>query len=355
MFSLSIFLCFEIHLMQLFFGLNACFQVLKYIVCWFRGRIFKMALYHRGENDVEYVPSCPTSRDPSPTPEDPDLEEVLMGYPNISPAPFTNLVAFKRICLARSKRLVEGTQTPQYLAFTSVSQQSLDEIDKIDKIREERHGWLPRMTILYDGREEILIVKLMVGVMHEGVAREFASMFDAKLVLLGVRTSIVATGSGRFGRRAGRSKEANVGYKPISREMEDEWPSFVIEVGVSESLAMLHRDAAFWITNSDQRTRIVIVLSINRRDRRILVERWEEVARTRPNRSTANYSRIPGLMQSLTLNADIEYDGPSLEIPAEKLFDGLPQNIPGGEFLFTPDNLNVFNTTIWRAFRQRLQ
>ncbi|CAN5973238.1 unnamed protein product [Sphagnum jensenii] len=104
--------------------------------------------------------------------------------------------------------------------------------------------------------------------------------------------------------------------------MEDEWPSFVIEVGDSESLAMLRGDAAFWITNSDQRTRIVIVLSINRRDQQILVERWEEVPRRRPNRSTANYSRIPGLMQSLTLNADVEYDGPSLEIPAAKLFDG---------------------------------
>jgi hypothetical protein len=44
-------------------------------------------------------------------------------------------------------------------------------------------------------------------------------------------------------------------------------------------------------------------------------------------------------MQSLTLNADVEYDGPPLEIPAEKLFDGLLENIPGGEFLFTPDNL----------------
>jgi hypothetical protein len=334
--------------MQLFFGLNVCFQVLKYIVCWFRGSIFKMALYHRGENEVEFVPSCPTSRDPSPTPEDAYLEEVLMGYPNISPAPFTNLVAFKRICLARSKRLVEGTQTPQYLAFTSVSEESLDEIDRI---REERRGRLPRMTILYDGREEILIVKLMVGVMHEGVAHEFASMFDLKLGVLGVRASLVATGSTTFGRRGGRSKEADVGYKPISREMQHEWPSFAIEVGESESLAVLRRDAAFWITNSDQRTRIVIVLSINRRDRQILVERWEEVPRRRPNQSTANYSRIPGLMQSLTLNADVEYDGPSLEIPAEKLFDGLPQNIPGGEFLFTPDNLNVFNTTIWTAFR----
>ncbi len=252
--------------MQFFSGLNVCFQVLKYIVCWFRGRIFKMALYHGGENDVEFVPSCPTSRYPSPTPQDADLEEVLMGYPNISRAPFTNLVAFKRICLARSKRLVEGIQTPQYLAFTSVSQHSLDEIDRI---REERRGWLPRMTILYDGREEILIVKLMVGVMHEGVAREFASMFDMRLFLLDVRESLLATGSARFGRLGGRSKEADVGYKPRSRRMEDEWPSFVIEVGVSESLAMLRRDAAFWITNSDGRTRIVIVLSVNRRDRRI--------------------------------------------------------------------------------------
>jgi hypothetical protein len=55
-------------------------------------------------------------------------------------------------------------------------------------------------------------------------------------------------------------------------------------------------------------------------------------------------------MQSLTLNAGVNYDGPSLEIPAKKLFDGLPQNIPGGELLFTPDNLNEFNT-IWTAFQ----
>ncbi|CAK9190315.1 unnamed protein product [Sphagnum troendelagicum] len=307
-----------------------------------------MALYHGGENDVEFVPSCPTSKGPSPTPEDANLEGVLMGYPNISPTPFTNLVAFKRICLARSNRLVEGTQTLQYLAFTNVSQESLDEIDRT---REERRGWLPRMTILYDGREEILIVKLIVGVMHEGVGTEFHSMLEAKFRLLHVRSSLSGTGSGRFGRRGGRSKEADIGYKPRSRPMIDDWPSFVVEIGVSESLAMLRRDAAFWITNSDGRTRIVIVLSINQRDRQILVEQWEEVPRIRPNWSTANYSRIPRLIQSLTLNAGVDYADPPLEIPAEKLFDGLPQNLSGGEFLFTPDNLNEFNTSIWEGYR----
>jgi hypothetical protein len=290
--------------------------------------------------------------DPSPTPEDADLEEVLMGYPNISPTLFTNMVAFKRICFARSKRLYEGRQTPQYLAFTNVSQESLEEIDRI---REERRGWLPRMTILYDGREEILIIKLPAGVLYCGVVHEFASMFHEKFFRLGVRASLVATGCGRFGRRGGRSKEADIGYKPISRHMVDEWPSFVIEVGVSESLAMLRSDAVFWITKSDGRTRIVIVLSINQRRQQFSIEQWEEVPRTRPIRSTANYSCIPGLMQSLTLNADVDYDGPPLVIPAEKVFDVVPQNIPGEEFLFTPNILNEFKTTIWTGFRPRLQ
>jgi hypothetical protein len=35
----------------------------------------------------------------------------------------------------------------------------------------------------------------------------------------------------------------------------------------------------------------------------------------------------------------------------EKLFDGLPENIPGGEFLFTADNLDAFRRSIWEGYR----
>ncbi len=52
----------------------------------------------------------------------------------------------------------------------------------------------------------------------------------------------------------------------------------------------------------------------------------------------------------MTLDANVQYDGPSLEIPAEKLFDVLPENISGGEFLFTSDNLIVFDR-IWSVFQ----
>jgi hypothetical protein len=69
--------------------------------------ISKVALYHGVENDVDFVSSRPTSRDLNPILEDANLEEVLMGYPNISQAPFTNLIAFKRSCMRCLRRLVK--------------------------------------------------------------------------------------------------------------------------------------------------------------------------------------------------------------------------------------------------------
>ncbi len=46
-------------------------------------------------------------------------------------------------------------------------------LNEINRIHEERWGWLPRTIILYDGRKDIQIVKLMVGVVHE-----YATCFD---------------------------------------------------------------------------------------------------------------------------------------------------------------------------------
>jgi len=116
-----------------------------------------------------------------------------------------------------------------------------------------------------------------------------------------------------------------VGYKPYFCGLEEDWSSFVIEVGVSKSHVNLRADAAYWLTYRDGKTHIVILLSINWIDGQILVERWEEVPRTQPSWSTANYSHMPRMMLSLTLYENVQYDGPSLEIPAQKLFDVLPK------------------------------
>lgn len=86
------------------------------------------------------------------------------------------------------------------------------------------------------------------------------------------------------------------------------------------------------------KTCIVILLSINRIDQQILIERWEEVPWAQPSPSTINYSHIPRMVQSLTLDANVEYDGPSLEISSTNFFHILLENIPRREFLFILDN-----------------
>ncbi len=139
-------------------------------------------------------------------------------------------------------------------------------------------------------------MKLMVGVVHEYAAHEFARMFEGKLWDLHIHESIVAIGSARFGSHSRRSKEGDVDYKPYFHGLEEDWPSFVIGVVVLNSHANFRADAAHWFTYSDGKTHIVILLSINRIDWQILVERWEEVPRTQPSWSIANYGRIPRMM-----------------------------------------------------------
>ncbi len=116
-----------------------------------------------------------------------------------------------------------------------------------------------------------------------------------------------------------------MGYKLYFHGLEKDWPSFVIEFGVSESHANLHANATYWLTYSDGKTHIVILSRINWIDQQILVKSWEEVPRTQPSWSTANYNHIPRMREALTLYGNVQYDGPSLEIPAQKLFDVLPK------------------------------
>jgi hypothetical protein len=42
-----------------------------------------------------------------------------------------------------------------------------------------------------------------------------------------------------------------VGYKPYFHGLEEDWPTFVNEVGVSKSHVNLCADVAYWLTYSD--------------------------------------------------------------------------------------------------------
>jgi hypothetical protein len=57
------------------------------------------------------------------------------------------------------------------LGFSNVKR---NDIEAIDKIRSD----IPKMTILYDSEEEILIMKFLVGVKHEMCASLLNTTFE---------------------------------------------------------------------------------------------------------------------------------------------------------------------------------
>lgn len=65
------------------------------------------------------------------------------------------------------------------------------------------------------------------------------------------------------------------------------WPSLVLEVGISESLLSLGIDARWWYTNSNQQTRLVVLMSANENSR-------EQTSRFGPQSSTQELELPPG-------------------------------------------------------------
>ena len=232
----------------------------------------------------------------------------------------------------------------QYLAFGNVQQSSMRPIEH-GRSRSE----LPAFRLLYDAVEEVLIIKLIPGPHHELAALDFVMMLNYKLVSLGIEMrSLKNLGTTRFRDPGGRSKEADLALRPRTRVLETDWPSVVIEVGVSESLSQLRTDARFWLTRSRGQTRIVILLSVKKATRVMKIERWEHTPRTRLTRHPSPCYN-PTKMQALTLQANGQLSGGPLLIPASKVYDTLPPGPGQNDFTFTAQELIQYIQEYWGA------
>ena len=189
---------------------------------------------------------------------------------------FTSHKKFKEDLQRCADAFISGTGK-QYIAFRDVQQSRLRLIE-----HRRSRSEIPAFRLLYDAAEEVLIIKLMPGAHHEVANWKFATMFILKLASLGVSDTLEPFGSTRYEALTGRSKEADGAWRPSTRVLPTDWPSLVIEVGVSESLGQLRADADFWLAKSGGQTRVVILLAVKKATRVMTIERWEDVPSPRP-------------------------------------------------------------------------
>ena len=137
----------------------------------------------------------------------------------------------------------------------------------------------------------------MPGLPHESTAWTFFLSVAIKIYALPGHTpsSIVPTGAARFGAPGKGSKEADARIRPATRG-KDEWPSFVFELGYSESLPALHIDSQWWLINSSGQTKWVMIIRTTENLFSLHLELWTMVPNpnvVRPTRYNPLQSRVP--------------------------------------------------------------
>ncbi|KAK4244440.1 hypothetical protein C7999DRAFT_43888 [Corynascus novoguineensis] len=161
------------------------------------------------------------------------------------------------------------------LTVTNVSPSNFVDIER----ERERRGRRVRFRrYLADSR--ILIITIPTTV-HEALHLAlYTGRYIGQLVQKGLYESWESIGSATFrvrGHPRGDGGEGDSSGCPIpERAGPDNWPTLVIEAGVSESLDQLHADMRWWFSASNHDVKIVILAKFDHRQHNIILERWEE-------------------------------------------------------------------------------
>lgn len=243
--------------------------------------------------------------------------------------------------------LVEEKGASPYFGFSHVRMKDIHDIDEI-------RSYIPKMTIHYDWGEEIMIVKFMVGATHEVCGGMFRLYFEESIRAQtgDLLDSFIPLKSTRcIGSQ--RMKEGDEAYKPTSRDLESDWPSIVIEVGVFEGLTRLQQDARFWLEASGGQTRTVIIICVNCNNRNLVIQWWQDApaapAQNMHAQNPYNQNYVATQIQSLDLQEGQNYAGASLTIPASLAYDIVPLGLGPNDFEITAQKLNEFNIHYWRV------
>ena len=105
---------------------------------------------------------------------------------------------------------------------------------------------------------------------------------------------------------------------------EEAWPSVMVEVGYPGGMKFLRLDAEWWLLNSQDKTRFVILLKWERDPFALHIESWMMVETGR-RRTRHTPSRIPSCVQDFDINAAGQVTSRTgstkLEIHYDAIFD----------------------------------
>jgi len=217
-----------------------------------------------------------------------------------------------------------------YILVEEVTAPMVEPIDEAFK----NYGIRRDVRFTYEHDFNSLIIKCMSGIPHTRVSRSFISGVTSRIEGIPGHSefSYHHTGNGRFNVVGKRSKEGDEGLAPAgTRDAETSWPSFVVEIGDSESLKSLRGDASWWLVNSCGQTRMVIIIKITKAPVELCLEQWVMVEDKSQRSTRSHQPKVPGRVNYWEIDAEGEvthnkksddFDSPE-EDPNEKKSEDL--------------------------------
>jgi len=271
-----------------------------------------------------------------PHPED---RYIRLGLEGVERQEYRSTRSFTKAIDLQTEELLSGN-AGQYAVFAPVT---IKQLATIDRIRDTRHKGL---RSLYVHSDRALIVKISPGLVHGLAKRRLANMFNEKVVEMGLGNGLAELDCVAFEGRVS-SKEADCTWTPHPRYCDpSDWPTVVIECGISKSIERLEMEAGWWLDNSGGEVKIVLVISISQADRKISLDQWELA--TAPNlevsedRSTITVPTKTGHVEIV----DGMVTGAPLRLDFKKIFLSDPGE-GQGDIVFTPKDLEEYADDVW--------
>ena len=114
----------------------------------------------------------------------------------------------------------------------------------------------------------------MPGPHHEAASKIFGSTLDAKLYKMGLLYECCRIDSTLFkGRTCG--KMGDLSWRPFKQRPDIlDWPSVVVECGVSQTQRSLRTAAKWWLSNSGGDVKKVVLIHVEKVEKKLHLELW---------------------------------------------------------------------------------
>ena len=198
------------------------------------------------------------------------------------------------------KRIIDsGTADQYFLYFHEVAYSDFEFIDW-----ELRRAQLrSKVRFTFENSLDAVILRIIPGPEHARIGRYLYSMIALKISSIPGHSIESIEGFGaRLLEVPRRSKEGDQSFGPGTRVGRNAWPSVMMEIGYSGGEDFLHLDAQWWLINSADKIRFVILATITMNPFELRIECWRMLESDRRENGPTP-ARVPTCVQDFHINA----------------------------------------------------